>query len=120
MRQHNHKKLIYLSTYNLPTYTQTMLSTLFYILSILLIKTITFVSIICISIYNMLNYLVEKLRTNPRINLICAYSFDIIATATALFAGTLVLVTTIILALTFFLFAVLPESIMPEPWSMFI
>jgi hypothetical protein len=68
----------------------------------------------------MLNYLVEKLRTNPRINLICGYLVDIIATATGLFAGILIAVTTIILALTFFLFAVLPESIMTEPWSMFI
>ncbi len=78
------------------------------------------ISIICINIYNMLNYLLEKLRTNRHINLICAYSFDIVATATALFAGTLIMVTTIILAVTFFLFVVLPESVVAEPWSIFI
>lgn len=45
--------------------------------------------------------------------------FDIIATTLGVITALLIIITTLIMALTFFLFAVLPQSVMPESWTIY-
>lgn len=74
------------------------------------------VSMICVHIYDMLNLV----RMNRHINLICVYVFDIVAMFVAFCAGLFITLTTFILALIFFLVLVLPEKIVEQQDRQFI
>lgn len=71
------------------------------------------VSIICVSIYNMLKWLIINNRYTHAL-------FDIVAMFVAFCAGLFITLTTFILALIFFLVLVLPEKIAEQQGCQFI